>query len=213
MRVFHLTTSQFGLSNIALRRLKIARFNDLNDPFELLAVDVASFDLRVGISAKKQQIDSQEGLLCFSPTWRNPLLWSHYAEKHRGIAMGFDVPDERPQRVRYIAGMHKINVTAKSTEQKTIDQLLDRLRYTKFDGWAYENELRQFVSLEGSHSQSGLYFVPFSNELILREVILGPRCDIPIALVRILVQAFKGKVHVTQSRLAFKKFAVVRKGA
>lgn len=63
MRVFYLTTSQFALSNIALRRLKVARLNDLNDPFELLAIDVAAFDLRVGMSAKKRQIDLREGLM------------------------------------------------------------------------------------------------------------------------------------------------------
>jgi hypothetical protein len=45
------------LSNIALRHLKVARFNDLNDPFELLAVDVAERNLRIGMAAKKKQID------------------------------------------------------------------------------------------------------------------------------------------------------------
>ena len=36
MRVYYLTGAQFALNNIALRRLKIARIEDLNDPFELL---------------------------------------------------------------------------------------------------------------------------------------------------------------------------------
>ena len=54
MRVYYLTPSQYALSSIALRRLKVARYNDLNDPFELLAVDVASKDLRIGILAKKR---------------------------------------------------------------------------------------------------------------------------------------------------------------
>ena len=63
MRVYNLTTAQFALSNIALRRLKVARFNDLNDPFELLAVDVTNFDLRVGMSAKKNKLIKQR--VCF----------------------------------------------------------------------------------------------------------------------------------------------------
>ena len=109
MRVYNLTTSQFALSNIALRRLKVARFNDLNDPFELLAVDVAEVDLRVGIRAKKEQINLTEGLLCFSRTWRSPLLWSHYADKHRGIALGFDVPDQLLVPVHYIQGLHRVD--------------------------------------------------------------------------------------------------------
>ena len=40
MRVYYLTGAPFALSNLALRRIKIARFEDLNDPFELLGVDV-----------------------------------------------------------------------------------------------------------------------------------------------------------------------------
>jgi hypothetical protein len=142
MRVYNLTTAQFALSNIALRRLKVARFKDLNDPFELLAVDVADFDLRVGISAKKEQIDETEGLVCFSKCWRNPLLWSHYADKHRGIALGFDVPDHLLQSVKYIEGLKKINIRDVKTDQSTIDEFLERLRYTKFIGWSYENEIR-----------------------------------------------------------------------
>jgi hypothetical protein len=209
VRVYNLTTSQFALSNIALRRLKVARFNDLNDPFELLAVDVAEFDLRVGIRAKKEQIDSTEGLLCFSRTWRSPLLWSHYADKHRGIALGFDVSDPLLVPVQYIQGLHKIKALAKETEQSTIDKLLDRLRYTKFDGWAYEDEVRQFLKLDSLSHQSGLHFVPFSADLVLREVILGPRCDIPVEAVRTLVQAFHGRVHVTRARIAYTKFGVV----
>jgi len=35
-RLFHLTTAEFGISDIALGRLKVARFSDLNDPFELM---------------------------------------------------------------------------------------------------------------------------------------------------------------------------------
>lgn len=209
MRVYHLTSSQFGLSNIALRRLKVARFNNLNDPFELLAIDVASFDLRVGIAARKEQIDSEEGLRCFSRSWRDPLLWSHYAEKHRGVALGFDVPDELLTRVQYVAGLHKINIAAKSTKQQVIDRVLGRLRYTKFVGWKYEVEVRQFFKLVDLQSQSGLYFTPFSEQLVLREVILAPRCDLPIESVRSLIQPFSPTVHVIQSRIAYTKFAVV----
>jgi len=208
MRVYNLTTSQFALSNIALRRLKVARFNDLNDPFELLAVDVAEVDLRVGIRAKKEQINLTEGLLCFSRTWRSPLLWSHYADKHRGIALGFDVPDQLLVPVHYIQGLHRVKILAKETTQSTIDNLLERLRYTKFDGWSYEDELRQFFKLEELSRQSGLHFVPFSDTLVLREVILGPRCDIPVDAVRTLVEYFPG-VRVTQARIAYSKFGVV----
>lgn len=211
MLVYHFTTAQFGLSNIALRRLKVARFSDLNDPFELLAIDVANKDLRVGILAKKQAINDNEGLICFCRDWRDPLLWSHYGDKHRGMCLVFDVPDRLLKPVRYVNGLRKIDVLSPSVPQAIIDRLLDRLRYTKFKGWAYENEVRKFVELRSLKSQSGLYFLPFSEELVLKKVILGPRCDLPIADVSKLVAQLKPSIRVLSSKLGFTKFAVVEK--
>lgn len=211
MLVYHFTTSQFGLSNIALNRLKVARFSDLNDPFELLPVDVANKDLRVGIRAKKQAIDESEGLICFCRDWHDPLLWSHYGDKHRGMCLVFDVPDRRLHSIRYVKGLHKINVLSPSVKQAAIDRLLGRLRYTKFQGWSYENEIRLLVDLRPLQTQSGLYFLPFSKELALNKIILGPRSDLPIAEVRKLVSLFNPNVQVISSRIAFTKFAVVEK--
>lgn len=209
MRVYNLTSTQYALSNIALRRLKVARYDQLNDPFELLAVDVASRNLRAGILAKKTQVHSQEGLICFSRSWKNPLLWSHYAEKHAGIGLGFDIPDSLLVPVNYVQGLQKLNVLSKQTSEQAIDNFLYRLRYTKFKGWEYEEELRQFVPLSGLEDQSGLYFVPFSDALLLSEVILGSRCHIPIKLVRNLVAGFSQKIVVSKARIAYTKFGVV----
>lgn len=40
-------------------------------------------------------MDARFGLLCFSEVWDSILLWSHYAEKHAGIVLGFDVSADR----------------------------------------------------------------------------------------------------------------------
>jgi len=86
MRVYYLTGEQFGLSNLALRRLKVARFEDLNDPFELLGVDIGDRAIRTALRATKKQINDTKGLICFSRSWKNPLMWGHYAEKaHRDV--------------------------------------------------------------------------------------------------------------------------------
>jgi len=39
LRVYHITSAEFGISNIGLSRMKVARFLDLNDPFELMAMN------------------------------------------------------------------------------------------------------------------------------------------------------------------------------
>ncbi|NDP48093.1 MAG: DUF2971 domain-containing protein [Sulfuriferula multivorans] len=94
MRLYHLTTAEYAISNIGLRRLKIARFGDLNDPFELLAAELEDKDFRKAVKSWKNEFHNTKGLLCFSESWHNPVLWSHYADKHRGVCLGFDIPDE-----------------------------------------------------------------------------------------------------------------------
>lgn len=210
MRVYNLTTAQFGISNLVFERLKIARFSELNDPFELLAVDVADPDLRAGIFAKKEQINSEKGLICFSKNWRNPLLWSHYADKHHGICLGFDVSTRLLREVSYVKGMRTINVTSPKTTQKEIDSFLEKLTITKFYDWKYEDEVRYFVDLKQLTPHSGIYFLKFSQDLLLREVILGSRCDLPIDAIRELTGKFPYAVNVIRSKISFREFSVIQ---
>jgi len=38
IRVYHVVAAGYGVSNISLQKLKVARFSDVNDPFELMAI-------------------------------------------------------------------------------------------------------------------------------------------------------------------------------
>jgi hypothetical protein len=40
-RLYHFTEAKHGLDDLRNRRLKIAQFNNLNDPFELRSVDLS----------------------------------------------------------------------------------------------------------------------------------------------------------------------------
>jgi len=209
MRVYYLTGSQIALGNIALRRLRISRFSDLNDPFELLAVELADKRHRAAFRKNKEQIDQKRGLLCFTRFWHNPLVWGHYAEKHTGICLGFDVPDELLAPVIYAERPAKIRIDPKTNMPILSEQLLNRLLRTKFSDWKYEEEIRLFVELDHKTRESGSYFYSFSETLVLREIILGPRCEIPIAKVRDLVTSFEQPVNVVKSRIAARSFRVV----
>jgi hypothetical protein len=209
MRVYYLTGAQFALSNLALRRIKISRFEDLNDPFELLAVDRNDKEQRAAFRRKKEQINESQGLICFSKAWKNPLLWGHYAEKHTGICMGFDVPDHFLDSVIYAKGLLKIEVDPTTHGPKLTKKVVKRLLTTKFYDWKHEDEMRLFVQLDDATEESGKYFYPFSRKkLSLREVILGPRCELPIDGVRRIVADFEPSVAVLKSRIAFTRFEV-----
>jgi len=209
MRVYYLTNAQFALSNIALRRIKISRFSDLNDPFELLAVDLSDKTHRKAFRTTKETLNENKGLICFSKSWSNPLLWGHYAEKHTGICLGFDIPDSFLKPVIYAKYPMKIKIDPKTGEPIFNESNMSRLLRTKFADWQYEDEVRLFVELDHDTVESGNYFYSFSDDLILKEIVLGPRCEIPINGVRSLVENFNQPIRVIKSRIAFSSFRVV----
>ena len=211
MRVYYFTGAQFALSNLALRRIKISRFEDLNDPFELLAVNLADKKHRVAFRAIKDRINKTKGLICFSRAWSNPVLWGHYAEKHTGICMGFDVPERRLTPAVYANHLAKFKPDPKT--KGSTEKFINRLLQTKFSDWQYEDEMRLFVTLNHDTVESGKYFYPFSKTLILREIILGPRCELPIQSLRKIVADSSPRVFVLKSRIAFTKFKVVENKA
>jgi hypothetical protein len=194
---------------VALQRLKIARIADLNDPFELQAANVggnASF--KEMMRAWRNDLQKDKGLLCFSRHWYNPVLWSHYADKHRGICLGFALSDRLAIEVTYVRERIPAPV-ARDGNIALNTQYVDQLLTTKFEHWAYESEVRVFLQLDHTTAEHGLFFYEFSRELSLEEVILGPLCELSLESVRRLVARTKPDVHVLRARLADKFFNVV----
>lgn len=209
MRVYHLLSAENGLSDISLRRIRVSRIRDLNDPFELLAVRADGKELRKVLRSWAEEFNKDNGLLCFSKKWHNPVLWSHYASKHRGVCLGFDVADELLQGVHYTKDRLSVPYIENRPELRLDEAFVRELLRTKFEHWAYEEEVRAFVRLDHSTVESGSYFYPFDAAIALREVILGPMCELPIDRIRALVHSTYEYVPVVKARLAFKWFSVV----
>ena len=201
MRLYHFLNEEFGLKALRDRRLKIARIMELNDPFEFLGVDLSNCELRRGVEAAKAELSATNGLLCFSKNWKNPVLWGHYADKHRGICLGFDIPNTFPQKIDYIE--------TRFPWPASIDQtFMKKLLFTKFAHWSYEDEYRVYISLEDE--VNGLYFSDFSKNLNLKQVIVGGQATLTRAQIDTALGDLKGEVEIFKSRPAFTSFNVVR---
>ncbi len=210
-RVYHITSGDHGISDIALGRIKLARFSDLNDPFELLAVSFRDRPVRKAVRDFKNTYDSSTGLLCFSADWTNPVLWSHYGQKHRGICLGFNIPRSRLEKVQY-KDKRLLAELDEDTHPTEIDEDLQKLlRSTKYRHWRYEEEWRIFVPLKEAKAEGRLHFCSFNDDLQLAEVILGPQCDLPLEEVRELTSSLKQNAVTFRARLALKFFSVVPK--
>jgi Protein of unknown function (DUF2971) len=206
-RVYHLSSAAHAVTNIVFGRIKVARFSELNDPFELSALNLRNKKTRNLIEMHKQQIDRQFGLLCFSADWKDPVLWSHYGAQHRGICLGFDIDETIAIEISYqdrkLAQRLDENV-------KNIDPTLaETLIKTKFKSWQYEEEWRALVPLSDTKQEGKLHFFPFQPRLRLREVILGSSCDFDVDAVRELTEARNDNVKVYKARLASGLFGIV----
>jgi hypothetical protein len=213
-RVYHVTSAHHAISNIALSRLKVARLSDVNDPFELLALNLRDKSARELLRKIRTEFDKTTGLLCFSGNWTSPALWSHYGDKHSGVCLGFDVPRERLEQVEYkderIARIvdHPFSTAVPSIDDLPAD-LQEQLKRTKFSHWSYEEEWRWFVRLSDMSPRGRLYFKQFDPDLRLREVILGVTCELDLDEVRRLTLDRAPDALVIRTRMAWGHFAVV----
>lgn len=209
IRLYHITSTEYAINNIALSRMKVARFSDLNDPFELTAVSFRDKLVRKTVLDFKGAHDQQTGLLCFSADWTNPVLWGHYGEKHRGICLGFNLKRVQTHKVKYEADRIPARLGMQGDLPKIDENLKNLLLCTKFEHWAYEEEYRVFVPLNKADKEGMLYFWKFGQLLDLAEVILGPRCNVSLKSVRQLTEAHHPHVVTFKARPAFKFFKVV----
>jgi hypothetical protein len=201
MRVYHFLQKRWALDDIERRRIKISELDQLNDPFELWCVSLSDKRLRTPLQEFKGKMGEHYGIICFSKQWSNPLLWSHYADKHRGICLGFEADDRALKAVSYVAERADLPIppTLESMQQ---------LLFTKFQDWQYEEEWRNWFRLDerdGDH-----YFYPFDERVQLREVIAGPLCDVTETQISEALGDIKNNVAVIKAGLAFKTFRIVR---
>lgn len=120
------------------------------------------------------------GVLSLSKTAHDALLWSHYADGHRGVCLGFnseiqqidgvtgtgdvkylpnppymekflDLTDEFGELCRPWDGMHFTEEQGKNFYNKQVDAMLSIGLYTKSEDWRYEKEFR-LTSRPGNRS-------------------------------------------------------------
>jgi hypothetical protein len=183
-----------ALKTIESRLLRISRLRDLNDPFESRMgitgiIPEGESKVNAWLDSIRDQQHSMFGLLCFSNTPRESVLWSHYADKHRGVALEvkFDFHPDQVIEIHYPIERPtidaKIYVKLRQDEaefKRYLLSLLDLLIRRKSPGWAYEREYRVFFDIQNNKDlimSGGHYFKRIPDNFLTR-VILGWRCPL-----------------------------------
>jgi hypothetical protein len=117
-------------------------------------------------------------VLCLSAKPDSVVMWSHYADKHRGICLEFSTDNEEfsgAYKVEYCQKYPSYNLTDQSLEHNLLPLV------TKSAEWSYECEYRVIAeehtmaaSTESLHTHGGFLSVPPDS---LKSVILGCEID------------------------------------
>jgi hypothetical protein len=214
MRAYKFLDKRFGLKSLYEKRLKQSRIHELNDPFELAPYDLSDARVREAFLSMREQLGSEHGLICFSASWQDPVIWAHYADRHQGLCLGFDVPkitgdgdQDVAKKVTYISRPWRFppNFLALPFTRKFA--FVNRIPFTKYKHWAYEREIRIWGQL--SNEEDGLHFFEFEERMRLIEVKIGARCSVSESAIARALGTSAGGVKVTRVRAAPNRFKMV----
>lgn len=129
----------------------------------------------------------RKGVCCFSSTYDNSLLWSHYGDQHQGLCIGYNL-DRNPKpvlqkviyndnRILHTSLIAKAILDKDPAAQKQLD---DSVLLRKATPWEYEDEWRLFDKI-------GLNESP----LAMIDITFGLRC--PGSIIHTVVNALRGR--------------------
>jgi hypothetical protein len=203
MLVYKFLTAEFGLKSLREKRLKLSTVDDLNDPFELLPYDMTDRRIRGIVREAAKVWGAKYGMLCMSADWRDPVIWAHYADKHKGLCLGLEVAEKKVRHVRYVDRRLPF---PKSPEDIETEEAFDWF-LTKFKSWAYEKEIRSWIELVDTFD-GGLHFKRFDASLRLVKVIAGARCGTSLQELESAVRPLTD-VEFIKARAGFGEFEIV----
>jgi len=194
--------------NILHSLFAYVRVSNFNDPFELrpsltLSYDQWNKENAFNTKEKEDKLlkgirnmnsfdnDSTSVLLngifvsCFTRTLDSILMWSYYANGHKGICYEFDIPDDEYQAMDFSEVNYteerpeiKIHITTQNSEDKKNDdqesnyikKSIHHIITTKSNVWKHENEIRLFLKdkkLELIDKQYIDLSLPFISKIFL----------------------------------------------
>lgn len=130
------------------------------------------------------------GVLSLAARWNCPLMWSHYADKHRGLCIEYDLNDHRCASLDAVDYSTTGDIRVSDIKKWKIDGSAEAEQvirkaffYAKANEWQYEQEWRDVYRSPGSHNAP----------IKIGAVYFGLRCD--PAVVTSVVKLRSGTDH------------------
>jgi len=126
-----------------------SRLDQLNDPYECFFIDKTNTQVF-------SNLRSSLYACCFSKNMNEILMWSHYADNHRGVCLEWEIDEEQLKgqlfEMKYSNEFTTID-EIKVSKSGHVDISIDtngKFIVSKFQPWSYEEELRTYLSLESN---------------------------------------------------------------
>lgn len=207
MLLYHFLSEEHAKDDIINRKLKTSSILDVNDPFEFLNFNLSNHELRPKLEFARMHLNNTCSFVSFSKSWNNPVLWSHYADKHKGVSLGFEINDRLCQEITYSRTRIKLD-PKKVFDQNYMEDMISLALRTKYIHWIYENEVRIFV--DRIDTTSALHYTKFDDEMALKEVILGCRCGSKVKDYTKLVKDYGNYVKVIRARMSLNSYEIIQ---
>ncbi|HEH9441900.1 TPA: DUF2971 domain-containing protein [Aeromonas sobria] len=186
MDTYYKYSKYFGLKYLKDITLRISSPYTLNDPFEEIIneevmerlqsiakpedMGLSDYKKYFGEDSAKEFLTSRinslidgYGIVSFSETPRNLLMWAHYADEHNGICIGFkkdlfesqkkagptinNIESYIPQKIDYDS-IRPENIESMANSRDEIRHQARRQLLTKSDDWIYEKEHRCILPMK-----------------------------------------------------------------
>lgn len=174
--------------------------------------EVAAYYVRMIADEVKRQLDlimKSRGVFSLASQWDSPLMWSHYADQHKGICIEYDISSavfEKPKNVDYEGG-RGISISTLidwfiNNSEAAKNEIEYNYFYTKAGQWEYEGELRYVSETQGARP------APFH----ISSIYFGMRCEPSvIASIVKLMNGAESKINFFQTYAGADSFELLRR--
>ncbi len=216
IRLYRFLSASAFKKSISSWSLRVGRIHELNDPFEWRFglenvrpdAEQMAQDYLAHVVGK---LSAQFGVFCFSASAEDPVLWSHYADKHTGVAIEVDYLLSTIHKVEYTDSRPTIDANRVNDPvyiSNTAGVSVQKLVTTKSLGWSYEKEWRGYVNISECELRDGHYFKAIPSDFVTR-VILGARCTLDSAEISSEISKHTTEsIPVSKARYSIKKYTV-----
>jgi hypothetical protein len=148
---------------------------------------------KMSFERQREILDTELRAACFSDHSRvalldEILLWSHYANKHKGIRIGFEFPEGIKEPFEIFPMVYqkdRVKVNLSFWEDiEIVNRALEECAKTKSESWQYEHEFRLLTKTfnceprEFKNPDSIEHFLQFNREWV-KSVDFGVLCPEP----------------------------------